>query len=229
MADETVSVETLARHYGQYRWVLERDSASRFAGLWGRIGASGLQGRDKETLTNVIWALASLERALQVLEADAKRAEEVANEGAPAVMLMLSGSYGPKSLEYLLATSLWMDLGEVLTAYRTLQMRLGHLLQAVRGRRIPLTRPEFDAEVATLEVRRLPELGNRPIRELANNLLHQDWHPTTRGVAFAWAWSGKEGDRKVNFTEEGDLRESLFAVVGHTVDQIASLVQRVTA
>lgn len=100
--------------------------------------------------------------------------------------------------------------GEVLTAYRTLQMRLDHLLQAVRGRRIPLTQPEFEAEVAALEARCLPELGNGPIRKLANNLLHQGWHPTTAGVAFAWAGSGNEGERKINFTEEGDLRESLF-------------------
>src|SRR6266568_6891756 len=104
MDEETVSVETLARHYGQYRWVLERESAMRFAGLWSFIGASDLQDRDKETLTNIIWGLASLERSLQVLEADAVRAEEVVNEGTPAPNLMLSGPYGPKSLEYLLAT-----------------------------------------------------------------------------------------------------------------------------
>lgn len=229
MAEETVSVQTLARHYGHYRWVLERDSAGRFAGLWGQIGASSLQDGDKETLTNVIWALASLERASQVLEADAKRAEEVENAGAPAAMTLLSGPHGANSLQVLLATGLWMDLGEVLTAYRTLEDRLGHLLQAVRAGRVPLTKDEFAAQVAALEARRLPELGNQPIRELATNLLHHYWHPTTPGVNITLAWSGEDGGRKVNFTGQGDLRESLFTVVGETGDQVVSLVQRVAA
>ena len=223
-----VSVATLAEHYGQYRWTLERDSAGRFAGLWGQIGASSLQDRDKGTLTNVIWALASLERAFQVLEADAKRAEKVVNVGAPAVMTFLSGPYAG-SLQYLLATGLWMDLGEVLAAYRTLQDRFGHLRRMVRGNAGPLTEQDFQAEKAALEARRLPELGTQPIRQLATNVLHHFWHPTTPGVEFAWAWTGKEGERTVNFTEHGDLRGSLFTVVGETVDQVVSLVQRLTA
>jgi hypothetical protein len=33
--ENMVSVATLAEHYGQYRWTLERDSAGRFAGFWG--------------------------------------------------------------------------------------------------------------------------------------------------------------------------------------------------
>jgi hypothetical protein len=228
MDEETVSVETLARHYRQYRWVLERESAMRFAGLWSFIGASDLQDGDKETLINIIWGLASLERSLQVLEADAARAEEVMNEGTPAPMLLLSGPYGPKSLEYLLATGLWMDLSEVLTAYRTLQMRLGHLRRSARGGRLPVTPQEIDSQISRLDARRLPELGRRPIRELANNLLHQDWHPTAPGVDFGWVWSGNEGERKVNFTEEGDLRESLFTVIEETVEQIRTLVVRLT-
>lgn len=87
---------------------------------------------------------------------------------------------------------------------------------------------ELAAEVAALEVRRLPELSGRPIRRLADNLLHQDWHPTTPGVAFAWAWTGEAGERTVNFTEQGNLRKSLFSVVGDAVDQVVALVQRLT-
>jgi hypothetical protein len=225
--ENMVSVATLAEHYGQYRWTLERDSARRFAGLWAQISASSLQDRDKKTLTNVIWALASLERAFQVLESDAKRAEKVINEGAPAVMTFLSGPY-VGSLQYLLATGLWMDLGEVLAAYRTLQDRFGHLRRLVR-RAGPLTEQDFHAEKAALEARRLPELGTQPIRQLATNVLHHYWHPTTPGVEIAWAWTGKEGEQTVNFTETGDLRESLFTVIGETVDQVVSLVRRLTA
>ena len=86
-----VSVATLAEHHGWFRWTLERDSAARFSGLWSLIGALKLQDRDKETLTNVIWGLSSLERSFQVLEADAKRAERVVNDGAPAVVGLLTG------------------------------------------------------------------------------------------------------------------------------------------
>ena len=225
--EETVSVATLALHYGQYRWTLERAAAMRFTGLWERIGASKFQERDKERLTAVIWALASLERAFQVLEADAKRAEEVENHGAPAVMTFLSGPYAG-SLHYLLGTGLWMDLGEVLTAYRALVDRLRRVLDAVRAGRLPLTEEEYAAELAALDGRRLPELGDRSIRKMVDNLLHEAWHPTTPGVAFDWAWSGDEGQRKVNFTDEGDLRESLFQLMSETVDQIVALVQRLT-
>lgn len=161
------------------------------------------------------------------MEADAKRAERIENQGAPAVLTFLSGPYGANSLGYLLATGLWMDLGEVLTAYRTLQDRFGHLRRMVRSAG-PLTEQDFQTEKAALDARRLPELGTQPIRQLAVNVLHHYWHPTTPGVAFAWAWTGKPGKRTVNFTEQGDLRESLFSVVGETVDQVVALVQRLT-
>ena len=48
-------------------------------------------------------------------------------------------------------------------------------------------------------------------------------------VDFAWAWNGEEGERTVNFTEQGDVRESLSTVVGEIVDQVVSLVQRLTS
>ena len=224
-----VSVATLAEHHGYYRWTLERDAASRFSGLWGQIGQSSLQRRDKETLTNVIWALASLERSFQVLEADAKRAERVANVGAPPVMAFLTGPLGTEALEHLLAAGLWMDLDDTLTAYRALADRLRLLLNGVRAGRVPLTQDEFAGELAALEARRLPELGNRPIREMADNLLHTSWHPVAADVNLSWVWSGEEGQRVVNFTMDGNLRESLFSVVGETVDQVVALVGRVTA
>lgn len=75
-------------------------------------------------MTNVIWGLSSLEPSFQVLEADAKRAERVVNDGAPAVVGLLTGQYGSDSLNYLMATGLWMDLGDVLTACRTVADRL---------------------------------------------------------------------------------------------------------
>ena len=86
-------------------------------------------------LTNVIWGLSSLERSFQVLEADAKRAERVVNDGAPAVVGLLTGQYGTDSLTYLMATGLRMDLGDALTAYRTLADPRRKWCSRGRGRR----------------------------------------------------------------------------------------------
>ena len=129
-----------------------------------------------------------------------------------------------------MATGLWMDLGDVLTAYRTVADRLRLLLNGVRAGRVPLTPDEFAAETTALESRRLPELSGQPLREMADNLLHRSWHPTTSKVAFTWAWTTEpDGRQTVNFTEIGNLRESVFEVIGETVDQIVDLVRRLTA
>lgn len=95
---------------------------------------------------------------------------------------------------------------------------------------VPLTPEEFAAEMIALEGRRLPELSGQPLREMADNLLHRSWHPTTSNVAFTWAWTtGQDGRQTINFTESGDLRKSVFEVIGDAVDQIVDLVGRLTA
>lgn len=141
-----------------------------------------------------------------------------------------TGHYGTDSLHYLMATGLWMDLGDVLTAYRTVADRLRLLLKGVRAGRVTLTPDELAAEMTALESRRLSELSGQPLREMADNLLHRSWRPTTSTVAFTWAWTtGQDGRQTINFIESGDLRESVFEVIGETVDQIVDLARRLTA
>jgi hypothetical protein len=65
-------------------------------------------------------------RAYDGLLEDIVRAERARNVGVPAVMKVFTGPY-PDSLDYMIAMSLWMDLGDVLVAYRTIMDRLGHL------------------------------------------------------------------------------------------------------
>ena len=85
-----------------------------------RISASTtLDDKAKVGLTDLAWSTAAFERSYRVLMEDILRAERVRNDGAPAIMVHFTGPY-EQSLLYLVTTSLWMDLGEFLTAFRTI-------------------------------------------------------------------------------------------------------------
>ena len=118
-----VSFTTLQEHYGIWRWRIERDSSNQLVKLWSDIGASGLQDDAKVRLANVAWALGAFERAYDVLLADIVSAEKAHNEGVPPLLAYVTGPY-ENSLDYLLGMGLWMDLGDVLVAYRTIAKRM---------------------------------------------------------------------------------------------------------
>jgi hypothetical protein len=80
---ESVSTEALQDHYQIWRWRLELDSSRRFVGLWQETNESQLDNDAKLAVVDVAWALASFERAYDVLVADLLRAERVQNIGAP--------------------------------------------------------------------------------------------------------------------------------------------------
>ncbi len=222
----TVSVSTLQLHHGYYRWAIERESAFRFVRLWHRLGSSELIETDQITLTNVLWAIASMERSYRTLEINVDRAAMAHNEGVPPVMAFMSGPY-PKSLEYALGQSLWLDLADVLVWYRAFIDRLGHLKNAVRRGRIPLSRSELEQELSTADARAIREFGSKRVRDLADNLLHDSWHPTTPGTGFDLYWRQVEGRSVVAFTEEGDVMESLFTVVSEAIAQVESVINRI--
>ncbi|HEU4422393.1 MAG TPA: hypothetical protein VFR67_07610, partial [Pilimelia sp.] len=116
MDAEMVSFQTTREYYGIWRWKIERESSNRLVALWAAIGASKLDDDTKVRLANVAWALASFERAYDVLREDMVRAETARSAGVPPAMKFLTGPY-ENSLDYLLGMSLWMDLADVLIAY----------------------------------------------------------------------------------------------------------------
>jgi hypothetical protein len=144
--EEMVSLATVRDHYGVWRWRIERDSSNRLVEAWAKIGASALPDDTTVRLANVAWAVAVFERAYDVLLADIVRAEQARNVGVPAVMALLTGPY-QDSLDYLLGMSLWMDLGDVLVAYRTIAERLKRLKR--------LGETELTEEAAQLVTRRI--------------------------------------------------------------------------
>jgi hypothetical protein len=131
-----VSTQTLREHYGFWRWQVERASSNRLVGLWTKIGSSSLDHAAKVSLANIAWALAAFERSYDILGEDIVRAERARNEGVPTPMAVLSGPY-PASFDYLIGMSLWMDLGDVLVAYRTIMDRFGHLRGTARSKNPP--------------------------------------------------------------------------------------------
>lgn len=223
----TVSVSTLEHHHGIYRWVIERESAYRFVKLWSRLGSSELVEADKIILTNVLWAVASMERSYRALENNVKRAELARNEGVPPVMALMSGPYGHQSLDYALGQSLWLDLADVLVWYRAVVDRLRRLKTAVRKKRIPLSLPELEQELSTANVRVISEFGGKRVRDLADTLLHESWHPTTPDAGFDLYWREIDGRSVVAFTEEGDVMDSLFTVTKEAIEQVESLINRI--
>jgi hypothetical protein len=229
MTDERVSFANAFRHYGVYRWKIERDPARRFEKYWVAVGACSRPDRTKVRLTEVLWALASFERSHETMEHNAIRVEDARNEGVPAVMALLSGSFGSDSLDYHLALSLWMDLADVLVWYRSIRDRLGVLKGSARAGEIPMTAAEIEAECEILDRRTLTEFGNAKVTRLANNLLHHSWHPTKAfEVSIQLYWKGAEG-KLVDFAETGDVRASLRQLRGDTATQIANLTERMIA
>jgi hypothetical protein len=222
MSEPRVSFETLREHYGIWRWRIERDSSNRLVKLWVKIGASSLDDDTKVGLANVAWAVASFERAYDVLVADIGRAERAHNIGVPPVMKFLTGPY-EGSLDYLLGMSLWMDLGDVLISYRTIVERFGHLRRPARRQRLPMAVTEVDRQIGILEERELPELSGEPITKLADRILHETWHPNaSRALGFQLYW--KDADPKSLDFAEGNFRDSLKALVEATLEQVCEFI-----
>jgi hypothetical protein len=222
---ETVSTQTLREHYGFWRWRLERESSNHFVKLWAEIGSSNLDHAAKVSLTNVAWALASFERSYDILREDIVRAETARNEGVPDVMAILSGPY-QDSLDYLIVTSLWMDLGDVLVAYRTIMDRFGHVKNPARGTNPAWAGSDVKRELAILEARRLPELSTDSMRKLAVTIAHHAWHPNReRTLGFQLYWKGTDPET-LDFAE-GDLRGSLNTLVEETLRQVYGFIEAV--
>jgi hypothetical protein len=222
MDAETVSLQTAREHYGIWRWKIERDSSNRLGKLWAEIGASSLDDDTKIGLGNVAWALASFERAYEVLLEDIIRAERARNIGVPPAMKVLTGPY-EDSLDYLIGMSLWMDLADVLVSYRTIVKRFGHLRRPPRLKRISTDVAEIEREIGILEARGLPELSTKPVTILANKLLHETWHPCRpRTLGFELYWKGAD-PKRLDFAE-ADFRGSLNTLVEDTLKQVYEFI-----
>ena len=220
MDAETVRLATVRDHYGVWRWRIERDSSNRLVNAWAEIDAAGLADDTKVRLANVAWAAAAFERTYDVLLADILRAEQARNVGVPAVMALLTGPY-EHSLDYLLGMSLWMDLGDVLVAYRTIADRLKRLKEGriVRRSATPWSAGDVDREVRILQDRRLPDLSSEPVTILAGTILHDTWDPRVGlTVAFQLYWKGSD-PQTLDFAE-GDFRDALATLVDETVKQV---------
>jgi hypothetical protein len=219
-----VSVETIREYYGVWRWKIERQSSNRLVKLWAEIGSSSLDDAAKVSLVNVAWALASFERSYDVLVEDIVRAERAHNVGAAPVMHLLTGPY-PDSLDYLIGMSLWMDLGDVLVAYRTIMDRFGLLRNPARRKSPAWPEADVDRELATLEARGLPELSTDSMRKLARAILHLRWHPNKEPepkLAFKLHWKGDDL-KTLDFTE-GDFRGRLNTLVEETLKQVYDFI-----
>jgi hypothetical protein len=211
---ESVSFETTREHYGVWRWRLELDPSRTLVNSWARIGASSLEPASQFALANVAWALASFERAYNVLLEDIIRAERARNIGVPPVMAFLTGPY-QASLDYLLVQSLWMDLGDVFVAYRTIRHRFRLLEGPVRREQPPWSKADLEREIARLKARTLPELNPKPVTELADEVLHEKWQPggaQTLESLIYWKGVGT-GNETLDFAQ-ADFRGSLARLVG---------------
>lgn len=224
MNEETVSLATVRDHYGVWRWRIERDSSNRLVKAWAEIDASGLANDTTVRLANVVWAVAAFERTYDVLLADIMRAEQARNVGVPPVMAHVTGPY-EHSLDYLLGMSLWMDLGDVLVAYRTIAERLKRLKERriVRRSATPWSADDVDREVQMLQDRRLPDLSSEPVTILAGTILHDTWDPSVGlTVAFKLYWKGSD-PQTLDFAE-GDFRGGLATLVDETLKQVSDFI-----
>lgn len=222
---ELVSTETLQQHYGWWRWRIERESSNRLVMVWQEIAASALPEDTKVRLADVAWALGAFERAFDVLMADIERAERARREGVPPVLAMLTGPY-PQSLDYLVAMGLWMDLGDVLAAYRTIPMRLKHLTARplLRAQSTKWTKADIDQQVDLFRARTIPALGAEPVMEMANTILHHTWEPSAqRDLSVQLHWKGA-GHQIVDFAQD-DVREALTKLVEETLEQVYLFVR----
>jgi hypothetical protein len=220
--EEMVSSQTVREHYGIWRWKIERESSNKLVKVWAEIAASSIDNGTKTELANVAWALASFEKAYDVLVEDIVRAERAKNIGVPPMMKFLTGPY-EDSLEYLLGMSLWMDLADVLVSYRTITERFGHLKRPARRNKIPMAVTDIEREIQTLEARRLPELSTKPVTSLADSVLHETWHPSgAPTLNFELYWKGTQ-PKTLDFAS-GGFRESLDALVANTLKQVYEFV-----
>jgi hypothetical protein len=218
VSDETVSLQTAREHHRVWRWRLEVEPAQRFENAWVEIAASSLPDDAKIRLADVAWAASAFERAYHVLLDDIVRAEAAKRDGVPPILELLSGRYND-SLERLLYTSLWMDLGDVFVAYRTIAKRV----QCCK--RHPFSDAEIKQEIDVFEGRRLPELSATRMTRLAGRILHTTWDPRDRReLAIQIYWKGPNGET-LDFAE-GDFRGSLSALVDETLDQTDSFISK---
>ncbi len=214
-----VSLQTMRGYHGIWRWNIERDSATRLVKAWSAISASEMPDSRKVRLANVAWAAGAFDRAYCVLLDDIVRAERAKNVGVPAAMKFLSGPY-EHSVDYLLGMGLWMDLGDVLVAYRTIAGRLARLKRH-GGRN--WSADEIEREVRVLQGRTLTQLGPKPVTLLADAILHHTWDPSeamTQG--FTLHWKGSDPARLD--LAEGDLRGALDTLVEDTLQQVDDFV-----
>lgn len=211
MAAEYVSFETVRTYHGIWRWKLERDASNRLVKSWQTVHGSELHPEAKTRLMNVSWSLATFERSYHMLASDARRAEQARSEGVPAIMALLTGPY-EQSLEYLMTMSLWMDLGEVLAAYRTVVDRFAQLKGPARRGRLPVAQDVVEEELSVLRGRQLPALSAEPVSRLANRVLHEAWHPTDYdALGLEIHWKERDGDYFVDFGH-GDVRDELLTL-----------------
>src|SRR6266851_10510769 len=145
--------------------------------------------------------------------------------GAPASVAFLTGPYG-ESLDYLVATSLWMDLADVLVSYRTLVNRLGHLRGHIRRRFISMDMSDFDSQFDSLNNKALPEISGDTVRRLADRLVHESWHPGgTSELTFRLYWKG-DNQQTVDFAES-NAREALDSLIEDTTMQLRDFIRRI--
>lgn len=221
MPEELLSFQEARKQYGVWRWRIELDPAVRFGQSWADIGACADTESAKIRLLDVAWAEAAFMRAYNVLLEDCWRTQSARNEGVPAMMTVLSGAYFD-SLERLLTTSLWMDLGDVLIAYRTLTERVK------KCKRHVLTPQEIASQVKTLQQRRLPLLSDEPVTLVAGHILHASWDPVgQQPLTVQIVWKPTEPPT-VDFAE-GPFLESLADLVADTRQQVADFLARALA
>lgn len=220
-AGETVSLATTRRHYGLWQWRIERDSSQRFVSTWSRIAASALEEDAQIRLTNVAWALAGFERSYDLLAENFYRLEQARLEGVPPVMNFLSGPFDT-SLESSFGASLWIDLGEVVTHFRTVVDRFGHLRRPARRKQLPASVSAIDAEMDWLKSLSLPALSGGPVTRLADNVLHEAWHPAgyKEGLSFP-VYFRASGSADL---AEDDLRGQLRGLVESTLHRVTTFV-----
>jgi hypothetical protein len=224
--DETVSFETTRQHYGVWRWAIERSASARLVRLWAEINDSSLPDDTKVRLADVAWALGAFQRAHEVLQEDCIRAEKARRDGVPAVMAVLTGPWS-NSLDYLIAMGLWMDLGDVLVAYRTIPERLRKAMTSRAVLRDPSTKwtkADVDQQLAILQGRTLPGLGSEPVTRMAGTILHHSWDPSAQpSQSLILAWKGPNNET-VDFAED-DVREALTTLVDDTLDQVYGFIR----
>lgn len=226
MSPESVSFETVRTHHGIWRWKLEREASNKLVKSWQAVHDSDLHSEAKTALMNVAWSLAAFERSFHMMSSDAHRAEQARRDGVPAIMGLLTGPH-ERSLEYLLTMSLWMDLGEFLSAYRTVTDRFAHLKGPARRGHLPVTQGVVEAELSELQGRVVLALSTEPVAKLANRVLHEAWHPTGEdALRLEIHWKERDGDPFVDFAIT-DVRDELLTMTENTLSQVRDFINLV--